>query len=396
MSLATPTTAQISATIIAQVQAKIGQTVPFLPKAAINVLAAVLAGVFILLYKYCGFIFLQLFVAYASDQPTTINGQTIVPLTELGRLLGVGDPDPATSAQLSVQVTVTHMTGSLSAGQAAINSNTGVIYNVVADVKLNASTVTALIQAVSDQSGGDGSGAIGNMQPGDIVAFANPLPNVATNATVLAQVVTGADAESSALYRSKVLQHRQNPPQGGAYADYQGWALEAPGIINAYPYAGPPGQVLVYCEADVVSSGSPDGIPTTAQLTGPTGVLNSINLNVAGLATRRPVNAAPNALPITRTGFGVTVHGLSPDTADTRLQIQNACTEYLLTREPFIVGITSLPRQDRITTAAIAAIVENVCDSLGAAVTSVDVSPGPAYDLGNGEKAKLTIPITWI
>jgi uncharacterized phage protein gp47/JayE len=392
VSLATPTTAQISANIISQIQAKIGQTVPFLPKAFINVLAAVLAGIFILLWKYAGANWLNMFVAYASDQPTTINGQTIVPLVELGRLLGVGDPEPATQAQLAVQVTVTHMTGSLSAGQAAINSSTGVIYNVVADVLLNALTVTAIIQAVSDQSGGDGSGAIGNMQPGDIVAFANPLPNVSTNATVLSQVVTGADAEPTPLYRSKILRHRQNPPQGGAYADYQGWALSAPGIINAYPYAGPPGQVLVYCEADTVSSGSPDGIPTSPQLAG---ALAAINVDVAGLATRRPVNAAVTTLPITRTGFALTVTGLLPDTTPTRNAIRDGVDEYLRTREPFIDGLSAFPRTNRISNAAVSGVVQTIVESAGATVTSITLTPGPAYDLGNGEKAKLTLPPTF-
>ncbi len=393
MSLATPTTATISANIIAQIQTSIGQSVPFLPKAFINVLAKVLAGVFILLYKYCGFIFLQMFVAYASDQPTTVNGQVIVPLTELGRLLGVGDPEPATQAQLSITVKVTNMIGSLSAGQPAINTSTGVIYNVVADVRLNAPTVTATIRAVSDQSGGDGSGAIGNMQPGDIVSFANPLPNITADATVLAQVVTGAEAESSDLYRSKILQHRQNPPQGGAYADYQGWALEAPGISHAAPSAGPPGQVFVYCEADTVSSGSPDGIPTAPQLAG---ALAAINLNVAGLATRRPVGAAVTALAIIRTGFVLKITGLLPDTTATRGAVRDGVDEYLRTREPFIDGLSSLPRTDRIAAAAVSGVVETIVQAVGATVTSVEVTPGPAYDLANGEKAKLTLPINWV
>jgi uncharacterized phage protein gp47/JayE len=392
MSLSTPTTATISANIIAQIQTSIGQSVPFLPKAFINVLAKVLAGIFIILYKYCGFIFLQMFVAYASDQPTTVNGQVIVPLTELGRQLGVGDPDPATQAQLSVQVVVKNMTGSLSAGQSAVNTTTGVIYEVAFDVPLNAPTVPATIRAVSDQSGGDGSGAIGNMQPGDIVSFANPLPNISSNATVLAQVVTGADAESTDLYRSKILQHRQNPPQGGAYADYQGWALEAQGIINAYPYAGPPGQVIVYCEADTVSSGSPDGIPTAPQLAA---ALAAINVNVAGLATRRPVNAAVQALAITRTGFAVTVTGLLPDTTTTRQAISDGVDEYLRTREPFIDGLSALPKANRISNAAVSGVVQTIVESVGATVANVKVVPGPGYDLGSGEKAKLTLPIIW-
>ena len=113
MSLDTPTTAEINAMIIAQLEAELGQTVPFLPKAFERVLAKVLAGVFILLYKYAGFMFLQIFVETASNQNTTVLGQTINPLAFWGRLIGVGDPVAATKAELSLTVTVTNQTGSL-------------------------------------------------------------------------------------------------------------------------------------------------------------------------------------------------------------------------------------------------------------------------------------------
>jgi uncharacterized phage protein gp47/JayE len=393
MSLSTPTTADLSATILAQIQASIGQSVPFLPKAFINVGAKVFAGVCIILYKYVGFVFLQLFVAYASDQPTTINGQVIVPLTELGRLCGVGDPNPALQAQLSITVVVTHMSGSLPTGQALLNSSTGIIYNVVSDVALNAPTVTATIQAVSDQSGGDGSGAIGNMQPGDIIAFANPPSNVAGNATVLSQLVTGADAELTPAYRARITARRQAQPQGGAYADYRAWALDVDGIINVYPYtSATPGVVDVFCEADVVSSGSPDGIPTSDQLTE---VLNSINLDDSGLASRRPANAAPNPGPIMRTGFGLKVIGGAALDPVTQGQITDGVDEYLRSREPFIVGLSALPKINRITEAAVSGVVETIVEAAGLSITSVVLTPGPAYDLGNGEKAKLTTPIIW-
>ena len=92
MSLTTPTTKQISDNIISQIEATISQSVPLLPKAFIRVLAKALAGVVTILYKYAGFIFLQMFVRYASFSETTINGKTLTPLVEWGRLIGVGDP----------------------------------------------------------------------------------------------------------------------------------------------------------------------------------------------------------------------------------------------------------------------------------------------------------------
>jgi hypothetical protein len=92
MSLQTPTTKEISESIIAQLEASLNQSIPLLPKSFLRVLAKTLAGVFVLLYKYAGFMFLQMFVQTASAKQTTVNGKTFTPLTQWGRLIGVGDP----------------------------------------------------------------------------------------------------------------------------------------------------------------------------------------------------------------------------------------------------------------------------------------------------------------
>jgi len=67
MSLVTPTTKELSDNIIAQLEATLNQTIPLLPRAFNRVLAKALAAVFILLYKYGGFIFLQIFFNCRGD-----------------------------------------------------------------------------------------------------------------------------------------------------------------------------------------------------------------------------------------------------------------------------------------------------------------------------------------
>lgn len=396
MSLETPTTKEISDNLIAQLEASLNQAIPLLPKSFLRVLAKALSGVFILLYKYAGFMFLQQFVRTASIAPTVANGVVVRPLIEWGRLVGVGDPTPATQAELLVDITVNNPAGNtLPSGSQLVGADNGVTYITIGPVLLNSPTAQVTIRAVSDQSGGGGEGTVGNLDPGDFIFFANPLADVENRATVDSQVTTGANAEDTEVYRRRILDRFQKRPQGGAYADYEQWGEEVAGIINVYPYTGQPGQVDVYSEATVASSGNPDGIPTTAQLQD---VLDMINLDQNGLASRRPANAFVNSYPITRTGFDVTVQGISgvSNLAQVRDDVEDAVKEYFLSVEPFIPGLSVPPRNDQITRTRVSAIVEDIVTSAGGTFTLARFIqtglPGSldSYVLGEGEKAKAT------
>lgn len=391
MSTQTPTTKEIGDNIIAQLESSLNQTIPLLPKSFLRVLAKALAGVFVLLYKYGGFIFLQMFVSTASDKPTTINGRVLTPLTEWGRLIGVGDPGDAVAAELIINVTVENQIGALPSGQQLVSTINGVVYLTVGSVALDSPTVQVRVKAAGDQAGGNGTGVIGNLQPGDPMSFVVPLSNIARQAVVSSQAVTGANAESTDAYRQRIVDRFQKRPQGGAYSDYELWGEEPTGIINVYPYTSDcPGQVDVYVEATVASSGNADGIPTTAQLQT---VLNSITLDQNGLASRRPANALANAFPITRTGFDVRVTGLIVnDLVGVRTQIEQAVDDYFKSREPFIDGLSVPPRRDRITRSALGGVVDDIVSAAGGIFSSVIVSQSGVnvelYSLGIGEKAK--------
>lgn len=385
----TPTTKQLAQNITDQITASMGIAAPLLPKAFIRVLARALAAVVVVLYKYAGFIFLQMFVSTASDKPTTVNGRTVVPINEWGALVGIPERTPATQAELTVTVIVTLQSGFLRTGDQLIGPDNGVTYLVAGDVALDAPTIEVVVRAAGDQQGGNGSGTIGNLEIGAIVSFANPLPNVGRDTTVLNAVVTGADEEATEAYRQRILDRFQKRPQGGAYADYEQWSEEAAGVLNSYPYTSDcPGQVDVYIE----SSTELDGIPTTAQLQA---ALDLINLDQNGLATRRPAGALANTFPITRTAFDVRVLGLSVpgDLATVRDQIEATLTAYFLERAPFIIGLTVGARTDQITQTAVGGQIDDVVSAAGGFFTSVELSVlggvTTLYFLGIGEKAKL-------
>lgn len=393
MALTTPTTAQVATNIVAQLEAALSQTIPLLPKAFSRVLAKVLAGVFIVLYKYAGFSLLQQFVRFASFQPTEVNGETFTPLIEWGRLIGVGDPNAATQAELTIEITVLNQVGSLPGGSALIYAPSGVVYLTTAAVTLDASTKSATVRASSDQAGGDGSGEIGNLDVDQILAFANSPPNVATNAPVTAVSVVGAEAETEDAYRTRVIRRFQRRPQGGAYADYDAWGGDVEGVRKVYPYTGLPGEVDVYVEA----TAGPDGIPGAPLLAE---VADQIEMDPneppspTGLANRRPANAAINVLAITRTEFDVVLTGFTADDEATVLDaIETGVDEFLRSREPFILGLSTLPRLDRVTQGSVGGVVNEIAEANAASVGAVTLLRSAVeiseYTLAHGELAKL-------
>ncbi len=399
--MTTPTTQELSTNIIASMSAAISQTVPLLPKSFIAVLAKVLAGVFIILYKRSDFVGLQWFVSTASINDTTFNGRTFAPLIEIGRQIGVGDPTASTQAELLVGITVINQVGSLEAGTQLIGALNSVTYILVGSVLLNAPLVQGTFRAASDQSGGDGAGVQGNLVNGNELQFANPLGDVSRTAIVDSQVVTGANAENmDVVYRQRVLDRFQKRPQGGALADYEQWGEEVAGIINVYPYTGSPGEVDVYSEATEASSGDPDGIPTQAQLDA---VLANIEFSEDGLASRRPANACVNSLPITRQSFDINVEGVVgvSDPVQVQVDITAAIETYFLNAEPFIQGLSIPPRRDKITRSGIIGIVEDIVTaSSGSFTTATFETTGSSipiefYDLGRGEKGKADL-VTFI
>lgn len=394
-TLTTPTTAQIGANITVQLEAALSQTIPLLPKAFTRVLAKVLAGVYVTLYKFAGFSLLQQFVATATMQSTLVNGIIIRPLVEWGRLVGVGDPLGATQAELDLTVTVITQTGSLPGGTQLLNAATGVVYQTVGAVPLDAATVTVTVRASSDQAGGDGSGTIGNLPPGSVLQFASKPAAVAQNAIVAGTAVEGAEAELETVYRERVKLRFRRRPQGGAYADYQQWGTGVAGVRAVYPYTGAPGEVDVYVEGV-----EGDGVPSGALLAA---VLAAINFDPdefpspTGKANRRPANAAVNVLPIVRTEFDVEIAGLetngSVDAETVLAEMTEGLDEFFRARAPFIVGLSSLPRLDRVTQGAVAGVVNEIAEANGASVATVILRRAGTsiqqYTLAHGELGKL-------
>lgn len=388
-----PKISEINDNIIAQLEAALESTIPIFAKSFSRVLAMALSAIFVVGYKFAGWIALQMFARYASFQEVTINGQSFVPLIAWGELIGVGQPQPATRAEAEITVTVESQTGNLDAGSLLVRPSTGVIYSVLTTVPLDAATITAQVQAVNDEQGNAGFGTLGNVSPGDVLQFVNPLPFVSQNATVSSVLVTAADRETEASYRDRVVTRFQRRPQGGARVDYQIWGESVEGIDLTLPYTGQPNEMILYSRSTTTGE---DGIPTVDQLEA---VKQACLFDEEGFATRAPPGVLIVSNPIFRVVVDVEIDaltlvaGASVTLAEVTQQIEDSLKEYLFTLEPFIVGVSILPPRDRVTSAAIGGVIYSVTEANGASFTSYTVkvggSPISTYVLNDGQLAKL-------
>ncbi len=75
------------------------------------------------------------------------------------------------------------------------------------------------------------------------------------------------------------------------------------------------------------------------------------------------------------------------------LALEQGVDEFLRARAPFIVGLSTLPRLDRVTQGAVAGVVNEIAEANGASVASVTLIRSAItiveYTLAHGELAKL-------
>ena len=283
MSQQIPTIQDIYQNIISQIEGALSETIPIFPKSFSRFLAKALAAVYVIGYKFAGWVCLQLFVKFASYDSQTVNGKTFVPLIEWGLLIGVGAPKPATRAEATISVLVEQQIGNLEANSLLIKKDTGVIYSVIASVPLDAATISATVQAVDDDSGNLGFGSLGNLSVGDTLEFANPLPFVNSTVEVVSVLVVAADQEDEQTYRERVATRFQRRPQGGARVDYQIWGEGVEGIDLVLPYTNSPSDNTMRLYSR--STTEPEGIPNALQLDE---VEQACLFDDEGLATRAP------------------------------------------------------------------------------------------------------------
>lgn len=169
----------------------------------------------------------------------------------------------------------------------------------------------------------DDYGSVTNIAAGETMQRADPtqFPNLDLDATVAAGGIGGgADTETDASLRARILDRKRRPPQGGAYSDYERFAREVPGVSQAWalPFADAPGTVGVWFLFD----GRLNGIPEAGDIAIVQEALEARRLIRAGLSVSAPV-------PV---NLDITIAGLALDTVQTRSAISDSIAAMLLTR----------------------------------------------------------------
>lgn len=393
--MATPTTQDIYDNLIAQLEANIGQTIPFLPKSFNRVICKALAAVFIIVYKYAGYNALQQFVRYASYQPTTINGVTFTPLIEWGRLIGVGDPIAATYAEFDVDLPVTLSSGSGSIAEGTLfrADENGATYQAVATVGFDSLDTVAEVRVRAVNV----AGSTGNVTAGSAVKLAQPTTGLDPNGTRGVERVTGQDREAEEDYRRRVIDRFSKRPQGGSLVDYRIWGEEAGGV-RCYPYKSTTleGQIVTY----VRSLTDPNGVPTTPQISAVLAYQFSSSGSPTGINDRKPVNANTVATASTSQAYEVNVQGLTGTTnqAEAEAAIISAVEEYFNSLEPYIIGLDVGPRTDRVSYFGVVGIVQEVVALYSGSFTGLTLTrdSNPVIDelLPRGTFATVTATVT--
>jgi uncharacterized phage protein gp47/JayE len=196
---------------------------------------------------------------------------------------------------------------------AVVNRSDGTGYTVTALTSSTAGSITVTVLANADATGL--TGAFGNSSAGTSFTLGQAIAGVTSTGTS-GVISGGADLETEAAFRSRVVQAYQLPVQGGAIYDYQQWALQVPGVTRAWcvPLINGAGTVGVYVmldNANVISNGLPQGANGVAAAEGRAAPATGDQLAVANyIYPLRPVTALVYVLAPTLTPVNFTLQGV--------------------------------------------------------------------------------------
>ncbi len=396
MAFENKTIKEVYDVVVAGFETEFNTEFRLLPKAFIHVLAKVWAGIYIVLYKLAGWIFLQIFPSTASYGTVEILGKKINPLVEWGTLIGCGEPYDATTFSAQVKVTVL-ADGIISSGTQLKSSLTGKLYLVNETVVIDSSLGdTALVSVDCSESG-----TAGNLEQDDELKFVNPLGFIGDKAVIDSIDNIAVDSEAIESYRNRINNRWKTQPQGGSLSDYRIWASDVEGVYQTYVYSDDDSAagVIIYVCADPGITGSRIADNALCKAVGHSCTYNP----ETGEQNRKPVTAVldpdfnesySNVKSVTESIFDVYIVNYSGDVDAMKNNLKTSIENYLFEREPYIRGLSvDNNRVDSISVNNLVGIMNEIAIANTASFDSIDLRHSSAsiteYTLGRGELAKL-------
>lgn len=185
-------------------------------------------------------------------------------------------------------------------------------------------------------------GALGNIQQGTFLSLAAAVQGVDGGSAVAVSITGGADKETDAELRVRVLDRIRKPPMGGDADDYEAWVLTVPGVTRAWcsPLEMGVGTVSLRFMCDdlrATAFANTNGFPLAADIAAVSAALNMLR----PVAVRDFFPLAPIPEPI-----NYTVH-LSPDTVSLRAatEISVSAMLHLMAKPAYQVNGVKQPAQ---------------------------------------------------
>lgn len=332
MAFIRPTRAEIIARIQADMASQLEGADSLLRRSVLNVLAWVVGTALHLAYGFLDWIWRQRHVTQAEDEYLD---------TLHGSVWGVARK---AASYAGGQVTFAGVNGSIVPTGTLLRRSDSVDYQTTAEGTVAGGTATVAVTAIV-------AGASGNAAANSTLALVSPIAGIQpASATVVAPGLTGgADQEKDDPYRARILRRIQEPPHGGAGADYVTWALEVEGVTRAwvYPEAMGPGTVTVRFMMDDIRAdqqGIPQGTydPGTGIYTGDLAAVYGYidKRDATGHSIRRPVTAELFVVAPIPVALNLEISGLNPATQAVRDAVEAEMRD-LLRREAY-PGVTIL------------------------------------------------------
>lgn len=189
----------------------------------------------------------------------------------------------------------------------------GAEFAVDADAAVGADgTVSAALTAQTP-------GAAGDTDANSTLALVSPVAGIDPDATVDAAAIGGgADLETDAALRARLLSRIQQPPRGGANGDYENWALAVAGVTRVWVTANELGLGTVVVR--FVTDDAPGGlIPDAATVQAVADYIDPL----------RPITADVTVLAPVADALDLTIQ-LTPNTPDVRTAVEAEIAALLL------------------------------------------------------------------